>query len=165
MAADKGLFRIFRRSAEKRQPQVNAMARTKLEKGVTLIAATTEISGDIRFKDQLYVNGRIEGNVISDEEGATVIISDSGCVAGEIRVPNVVINGQVEGNVFAAARVELAAKARVTGNVYYQLIEMHLGAMVDGQLLHDQTRTGATVHQLAAENGASAESSRERQAN
>lgn len=141
------------------------MARMKLEKGVTLIAATTEVSGDVRFIDQLYINGRIDGNVISEAEGATVIISDSGSVAGEIRVPNVIINGQVEGNVFASARVELAAKARVNGNVYYHLIEMQLGAMVDGQLLYDQTREGATVHQLPAESGAAPESSRERQVN
>jgi cytoskeletal protein CcmA (bactofilin family) len=140
------------------------MARTKHEKGVTLIAATTEICGDVRFRDQLYVNGRLEGNVMSDEEGATVFISESGCVTGEIRVPNVVINGQVEGNVFASTRVELAPKARVSGNVYYQLIEMQLGAMVDGQLLHDQSPEVATVHRLATDGGATGEPMRERHA-
>ncbi|MFU8813760.1 MAG: bactofilin family protein [Pseudomonadales bacterium] len=129
----------------------------KLDRGVTLIAASSEIVGDLRFKDQLYVNGRVEGNVMSEEEGATVIISEGGCVAGEIRVPNVVINGQVDGNVFASVRVELAAKARVTGNVYYQLIEMQLGAMVDGQLLHDQGREAATVHRFPAESPAEPE--------
>lgn len=139
---------MFRRRATTKPQKANAMARTKVEKGVTLIAATTEIIGDVRFKDQLYVNGRVEGNVVSDAEGATVIISDSGHVAGEIRVANIVINGQVEGNVYGAGRVELAAQARVTGNVYYQLIEMQLGAKVDGQLLYDEAREAATVHRL-----------------
>ncbi|MBK81248.1 MAG: cell shape determination protein CcmA [Gammaproteobacteria bacterium] len=139
------------------------MARIKVEKGVTLIAPNTEVVGDIRFKDQLYVNGYVEGNVLSAEDGgaATVIISEEGSVKGEIRVPNVVINGQVEGNVYASARVELAARARVKGNVYYELIEMQLGAMVDGQLLHEQAADSAKVHPFPAEGPGEEAASRE----
>lgn len=123
------------------------MARNRQDKGVTLVAATTEFTGDLRFRDQLYVNGHVIGNILAGEdENATVIISEAGSVTGEIRVPNVVINGRVEGNVYAPVRLELAAKARVKGNVYYQLIEMQLGAMVDGQLLHDANLDIATVH-------------------
>jgi cytoskeletal protein CcmA (bactofilin family) len=128
------------------------MARFKVQKGVTLIAPNTEVVGDIRFKDQLYVSGHVDGNVLSGEEpSATLIISEEGSVNGEIRVPNVVINGTVEGNVYASARVELATKARVTGNVYYQLIEMQLGAMVDGQLLHEDVPGASNVHRFPAD--------------
>ena len=115
------------------------MARNKIEKGVTLVAANTEIAGDVKFEDQLYINGRVNGNVLADPGSkATVVVSEEGSVKGEIRVPNVVINGSVEGNIFASARMELATKAQVKGNVYYTLIEMQLGAMVDGQLVHDE---------------------------
>lgn len=128
------------------------MARVKVQKGVTLIAPNTQVVGDIHFKDQLYVNGHVDGNILAgDEEAATVIISEEGSVTGEIRVPSVVINGTVEGNVFATARLELAAKARVKGNVYYQLIEMQLGAMVDGQLLHESVPGASNVHRFPAE--------------
>lgn len=132
------------------------MARLKVQKGVTLIAPNTEVVGDIRFKDQLYINGHVDGNVVAGAgsgKDATVVISEEGSVKGEIRVPNVVINGEIEGNVYAAARVELAARARVKGNVYYQLIEMQLGAMVDGQLLHEQQGESASVHPLRSEGG------------
>lgn len=109
-------------------------------KGVTLIAANTEVSGDIHFVNQLYINGHIRGNVTADADSeATVVVSEDGSVNGEIRVPNVVINGRVEGNVYATKRMELAQNAEVKGNVYYRLIEMQLGAMVDGQLVHDET--------------------------
>ena len=136
------------------------MAKNKIEKGVTLIATNTELTGDIKFADQLYVNGRVIGNIVADNPAgkATVIISDEGVVKGEIRVPDVVINGTVEGNVFASGRLELAAKAKVSGSVYYALIEMHLGAMVDGQLVHDEslgTLENQNVHQFPADqNGA-----------
>lgn len=125
------------------------MARTRHQKGLTLIAADTEVVGDLRFQDQLYVNGHIEGNVLAgsgDGPEGTVIISEEGSVKGEIRAPHVVINGEVEGDVYASSRVELAARARVKGNVYYQLIEMQLGATVDGQLLHEPMLDAASVH-------------------
>ena len=110
------------------------------EKGVTLIAANTEVTGDVHFINQLYINGHVSGNITADvDSDATVIVSDDGSVSGEIRVPNVVVNGSVEGNVFATTRMELARNAEVKGNVYYRLIEMQLGAMVDGQLVHDET--------------------------
>jgi cytoskeletal protein CcmA (bactofilin family) len=131
------------------------MSKIKLAQGVTLIAANTEVVGDVRFHEQLFVDGRVEGNLYAAAEGAgTVVISERGRVQGDIRVPNIVINGEVEGDVYACARVELAAKARVKGNVYYQLIEMQLGAMVDGQLLHDDGASGepgANIHPLRAE--------------
>ncbi len=125
---------------------------TKMGKGATLIAQNTEVSGDVRFADQLYVNGHIEGN-INAQEGteATLMISEVGSVKGQIHAPFVVINGRVEGDVHADVRVELAANAKISGNVYYKLIEMQLGAMVDGQLVHVQEESGAktNVHPLA----------------
>ncbi len=114
------------------------MARNKLDKGVTLVAANTQIIGDVKFQAQLYVNGKVSGNVLATEPGATVIVSEEGSVEGEIRVPNIVINGTVIGDVHAGERVELAPKAKIRGNVYYQLIEMQLGAMVEGQLVHNE---------------------------
>lgn len=128
------------------------MARPKNDTGVTLIAPSTRINGDVTFTEQLFINGRVEGNVYADPESpASVVVAEGGSVAGEIRVPNVVVNGTVEGNVHAAGKVELAAKARVIGNVYYKLIEMQLGAMVEGQMVHEDVASaapGVKVHEL-----------------
>ena len=123
------------------------MARNKLDKGVTLIAPHTEVIGDVRFSNQLYVSGKVTGNVIADSDTATVVVSEEGWVSGEIRVPNIVINGTVEGDVFAGHKVELAPKAKVIGNLHYKLIEMQLGALVDGQLVHEQ-EDPQNVHRL-----------------
>ena len=129
------------------------MARRKIDKGVTLIAPHTEVIGDIKFSDQLYVSGKVTGNVLADKEGATVVISEEGCIAGEVRVPNVVIAGLIEGNVYASHKVELAAQAKVQGNLYYKLIEMQLGALVVGQLVHEEASgSSENVHKLNVEN-------------
>ncbi len=138
------------------------MARVKVHKGVTLIAPGTAVVGDLRFVDQLYINGHVEGNVVAvDESLATVVISEEGSVTGQIRVPNVVVNGTVAGDVYASTRLELAARARVKGNVYYQLIEMQLGAMVDGQLLHEEVPGSSNIHPFPAETALEADSERE----
>lgn len=114
------------------------LGKRKSDRTVTLIAPGTEIVGSVHFGDQLYVNGVVRGDLFAnDDQEATVVVSATGRVTGDIRVPNVVISGHVEGNVHAGRRVELSAGARVRGNVYYRLMEMELGAMVEGQLLHD----------------------------
>lgn len=101
----------------------------------TLISARTEIVGDVRFSGGLHVDGVIKGNLYAEEgSGAVVRISDKGRVEGEIRSPNVIINGPVVGDVYAHEYIELAKNARVTGNVHYQMMEMVLGAEVNGQL-------------------------------
>ena len=116
---------------------IGRKSKDKMAKGATLIAENTRIAGDVRFADQLYVNGHVEGDVRAEEgSSATLVISEEGSVKGEIDAPFVVVNGRVEGNVRAGTRVELAANAKISGNVYYKLIEMQLGAMVDGQLVH-----------------------------
>lgn len=98
----------------------------------SFVACNTELVGDIKFTGGLHVEGKITGNILSDD-GAVHI---HGEVTGEIRVPHVVINGLVTGNVYASEHIELAAKAVIQGNVYYKSMEMMLGAQVNGSLLH-----------------------------
>ncbi|MFK7913713.1 MAG: polymer-forming cytoskeletal protein [Pseudomonadales bacterium] len=128
----------------------NSAKNDKAASGVTLIAPSTRMHGDLHFTEQLFVNGRVQGNVYAEpDSGATVVVSQQGSVAGEIRVPNVVINGTIEGDVYASGKLELAANARVKGNVYYKLIEMQLGATVEGQLVHEEVASGAPEEAVA----------------
>lgn len=103
----------------------------------TLIGAGTRIIGDVQFVGGLHVDGTIQGNVESQpDKAATLSISDSGLVEGSVQVPNVVLNGAVNGDIHASERVELGATAKVSGNVHYGLIEMAMGAQINGKLIH-----------------------------
>ena len=73
---------------------------------------------------------------MATEPGALLALGDQGVIEGEVSVTNVVLHGRIQGDVHAAERIELAANARVAGNVYYSLIEMAMGAEVNGQLVH-----------------------------
>lgn len=103
----------------------------------TLVGQGTKITGDLLFSGGLHVDGTIKGNVVA-EEGSTalLILSEFGKIEGEVNVPNMVLNGEIIGDVFGSTRVELAPKARVKGSVYYNLIEMAIGAEVNGGLIH-----------------------------
>ena len=64
--------------------------------GITLIANNCEMVGDVYFSDQLLVNGIVKGNILAQEGSkATVTVSERGRVKGDIRVPNVIVNGKV----------------------------------------------------------------------
>ena len=109
----------------------------KSESGITLIATNCEFVGDVHFSDQLLVNGVVKGNIYAQSGSkALVTISEKGRVQGEIRVPNVIVNGKVTGDIKSDKHVELAARAEVKGNIYYQYIEMVKGSRVDGNLVH-----------------------------
>ena len=103
----------------------------------TLVARDTTVIGDIHFSGSLDVEGVVQGNIFAEDgKDAVVRVIDKGRVQGEIRVPSVVINGMVEGDVYSSKHLELAAKGRVQGNVHYTLLEMAAGSEVNGSLTH-----------------------------
>ncbi|QSX74758.1 polymer-forming cytoskeletal protein [Lysobacter arenosi] len=110
----------------------------------TLIGPQVVIRGDLHFSGGLYVEGRILGKVIAQEgQKATLTLAEQGSIEGEVRAPVVVINGQLSGDVYASERVELAAKARVQGNVHYQVVEMLAGSVLTGRLIHAEAHAEA----------------------
>ena len=100
----------------------------------SLIARGTVIRGDLRFSGALHLDGRIEGTVLGEGDDAMFTLSEHGQVHGEIRVPQAVINGHVTGDVYVSARLELAAQARIDGDLRYHTLEMAAGAQVNGRI-------------------------------
>lgn len=102
----------------------------------SLIGQNTRIVGNITFAGGLHIDGVVKGDVVADDNDSSVLtLSDRGTVEGDIRVSYVILNGVVIGDVHAPQHVELAPNARIEGNVYYNLIEMAMGAEVNGQLV------------------------------
>ena len=104
----------------------------------TLLGARVRIRGDVFFSGGIYVEGNVQGGVFA-EEGSTdavLTLAESGVIEGEVRAPHIIINGQLHGDVYASQRIELGPKARVQGNVHYQVVEMAAGAMLTGRLIH-----------------------------
>lgn len=119
----------------------------------SLIGAGTSLTGDVVFSGGLRVDGEIKGNVRSaDDQPTTLVISEHARIEGEISVSHLVINGTVIGPVHSSEFLELQAKARVTGDLEYSTIEIHLGAVVQGRLVHQGFPSKAVELKLAASN-------------
>ncbi len=119
-----------------------------------LIGTGTRVEGNVIFSGGLRVDGNVRGNIIAEEDKpGTLVVSEQAQVEGEIRVPHVVINGMVNGPVNSTEYVELQAKANVTGDVYYNTLEMQLGAVVQGRLVHQNAAKMEKVVQLKPASG------------
>jgi cytoskeletal protein CcmA (bactofilin family) len=111
--------------------------KTKSSRIDTLIGRGTEINGDISFTGGLRIDGSVNGTIYTQaDDSAVLTLSEQGQIKGEVKVPNLIINGSITGDVYASSHVELAPKAKIKGNVYYRLLEIAMGAEVNGQLIH-----------------------------
>lgn len=116
----------------------------------SLIGNGTKIEGNVSFAGGLRVDGEIVGNVTAvADQPSTLVISEQATIEGEIRVSHLVVNGAINGPVHAAEFLELQACARVKGDVHYNSLEMHLGAIVDGRLVHRSSEAKPTELKLA----------------
>jgi cytoskeletal protein CcmA (bactofilin family) len=112
----------------------------------SLIGAGTTVEGDVTFAGGLRIDGTVRGRVATaGSEAATLVVSEQAKIDGEVRVSHVVINGTVSGPVIANDYLELQAKARVHGDVTYHSLEMHVGAIVQGKLIHGEQESAAVV--------------------
>ncbi|EDY86209.1 integral membrane protein CcmA involved in cell shape determination [gamma proteobacterium HTCC5015] len=119
----------------------------------TMVGPNTEVRGDVVFEGCLHVDGVVKGNITAkDTESSMLTLNRGGRVEGEIHVPNLLIDGEVEGDVYASNRVELSTHAEVSGNVYYNLLEMAMGASINGNLVH-RPRSEMRLLEHQAEDG------------
>lgn len=103
----------------------------------TLIGTETRIEGNVFFSGGLRVDGQVQGNITEPSDyPSTLILSEHGTIEGSITASKIVINGTVIGPVKASHFIELQTKARIKGDVYYNSLEMHTGAVIEGKLVY-----------------------------
>jgi cytoskeletal protein CcmA (bactofilin family) len=123
----------------------NKIRSSKIE---TLIGHSIEVDGDLSFSGGLHLDGKIKGNVTAENGSQSVlVVSEQGCITGDVSVPYAVINGTIKGNVYASEKLELSHKACITGNVHYNNLEMASGASVNGNMLHENKERRLLEHQ------------------
>jgi len=106
----------------------------------SLLSPSTRVVGDLHFSGDFYLEGAIKGNIYAEDgKPAKLIITHSGFVEGDIRAPNIIVNGKVSGTIYSSKHIELSAKAIVEGSIHYQLIEMVKGSQLRGQLICTDT--------------------------
>ena len=119
----------------------------------SLIGEGTVLHGEVRFSDGLRIDGEVHGDIVAVGEGANIlVISEKARVNGKVNAGHVIINGCVVGPVQSDQLLELQPKARITGDVRYEVLEMHQGASIDGELRPLKAGEKPSTLKLAASN-------------
>ena len=121
----------------------------------SLIAQGSLIEGNFKFSEGLRVDGEVVGNIMARADAPSMlVVSETAVVQGELRADHIIINGSVNGPVHAAVLLELQPKARIRGDVHYAALEMHQGAIIDGDLRPIVAEGEKPILVLAANNRA-----------
>lgn len=117
----------------------------------SLIGEGTVVHGEIRFADGLRIDGEVHGDITAvGDERNILVISEKARVLGKVNAGHVIINGCVIGPVQSDELLEIQPKARITGDVRYEALEMHQGATIDGELRALKTAEERPALKLAA---------------
>jgi cytoskeletal protein CcmA (bactofilin family) len=131
---------MFRKQPSKPQNRIDS-----------LIGAGTRIEGNVKFSGGLRVDGEVVGNVTAvSDQPSTLVVSEQARIEGEISVSHLVVNGEISGPVHVGEFLELQSRSRVKGDVHYNSLEMHLGAVVEGRLIHGSSEAKSVELKLAA---------------
>lgn len=102
-------------------------ARTKVG---TLIGKGAVIEGNITAPETVRLDGTLNGNCDCKEN---LIIGVDGQVNGDITAQNVLISGNVEGDIFADGKIELLATGKILGNITAKSLVIDENACFDGR--------------------------------
>jgi cytoskeletal protein CcmA (bactofilin family) len=108
----------------------------------------TTLTGDTNFQTMLRVDGHLTGTITSD--GGTMIVGTQGQVDANISVSVAMINGLVNGDIFATEKIQLGRTARVIGNIQAPRLVLEDGAILEGGCSMVQARESAEKKQVTS---------------
>jgi cytoskeletal protein CcmA (bactofilin family) len=119
----------------------------------TLIGAATRIEGRMVVNKSIRLDGTIEGSIESSiDNQVTVAIGHTGLVHGDVRAHRVLVNGQVDGNIYAREKCELHETSKVKGDIHYGLLGIEHGAEILGLMVKKIEATGEVESVTEARN-------------
>ena len=113
---------------------VNELSRNQSHISKSYIDNSIDIKGDLNFVDTLEIQGSVNGNITSNSDSITfLIIGQNANIYGNITSSHVVVMGSVTGNIYAKHAI-IEDTAKIKGILYYNSIEVHYGAQIDGAM-------------------------------
>lgn len=99
-------------------------------KVVTMIGPGTLLTGELKCKGTIRIEGNIDGKVLSED---SIVVLESGKIKGDLAGGQVIISGEVHGNIQAIDRIEITSKGKVVGDICAPRISIHEGVLFEGQ--------------------------------
>ena len=109
-------------------------------KNSTVIGENCVIEGDVTFEKTIEVHGKIIGTLKIAENctSASLVIKKTGIVEGDVYGSDVIIEGEVVGNVSGKKEIKIENSAFISGNVYYDILDVQGGATINGNLIRNK---------------------------
>lgn len=95
----------------------------------SVIGKGTEFEGTIRTRETVRIEGVVKGNIFSE---GTLIIGNGGLVDGKIEAANILVGGEVRGELFASNKIEANANGRIIGNIHTKSLIVDEKAIFQG---------------------------------
>ena len=120
----------------------------------TLVGRTTTIFGRLVLLDSVRIDGKVMGNIeTAPGNKISVAIGPTGEVKGDITAHRILVAGKVEGNIYAAERVEFHKDSVINGDISYGSIAIEHGARLLGMVVQNKAAAqSANRSQAAIEN-------------
>ena len=99
--------------------------------GKDILSSDVEIKGSTKFQKELLIDGKVEGEINSEE---VLTIGENANIRGEIKAKAVTVYGKVQGNITVAERCELKAKSTLQGDLKATRLTIDDGATFIGKL-------------------------------
>jgi len=104
----------------------------KPAEGSTIIGKSVTIRGELSGKEDLYMDGDIEGTITLLD--ASLTVGPNARVVANIQARDVIVLGKVSGNLQAAGRVELRQTASVQGDIFAARLSIEDNALLKGRV-------------------------------
>ncbi len=96
----------------------------------TVLGEDAVFKGELRFEKGMKLLGKFEGQISSDGQ---MVVAEGASLNGDAKAGTIRIEGQVKGNLNAAAKIQLSASARLEGDIQTQRLEVAEGAVLIGR--------------------------------
>jgi cytoskeletal protein CcmA (bactofilin family) len=104
---------------------------TEPKSGGSVIGATLRFKGELRADEDFVLQGRIEGSIHHTQN---LTIGTDGVVKGDSRARCIVVDGTIEGDLYALESIQIRATARVQGNLLAPRVAIADGATFNGKV-------------------------------
>ncbi len=114
-----------------------------------LIDHGTELKGELNFKGSFRIEGYFQGKINSD---SMLIVGEKGKVEADVKVGQLIINGEIKGNLQARDRIEVHSKGRVFGTLITPRLVVEEGAYLEATCQTTEVPESTTGEVLSRQN-------------